>query len=122
MIAARVLMVLLISVIPGMFIAEAVARRRRLAKWQQGRSVITDDQFYASLGRTMISRDAAIRVRSVVGDAVKLRAELISASDNVLELERAGRCTHGSIVDYFTDLLWVEEPKVESDLVTVQIS
>lgn len=68
----------------------------------------------------LISRDAAIKVRSVVGDAVRIQAELISASDNVLELERAGRCSHGSMVDYFTDLLWVEEPKVESDLVTVR--
>jgi hypothetical protein len=113
-----VLVVLLISVIPAMFIAEAVARQRRLAKWQQGRSVIRDDQFYASLGGTMISRDAAIKVRSVVGDAVKIQAELISASDNILELERAGRCSHGSIVDYFADFFPIKEPA--STLVTVR--
>ena len=62
---------LLVSVIPAIFIAERIAKRRRRARWMRGRSAISNDEFYASLGPVPISRDAAIRVRSEVGHSTR---------------------------------------------------
>ncbi len=118
------LVVVLVSVIPAIFIAELIARRRakrrRRTRWMQARAVIPDDQFYTSLGPIAISREGAIRVRSEVGHATKMQANLIAASDNIRELERAGDGPHSTIIDYFTDLLFVDEPKNDAILVTVR--
>jgi hypothetical protein len=95
----RELVILLACVIPLIFIAEANAKRR---------------------GPVPISRDAAIRVRSEVGHATKVPPDLIAASDGIRELEAVGQGSHPEIIDYFTDLLFVEEPAKESILVTVR--
>jgi hypothetical protein len=86
----------------------------------QGRSATSNDEFYASLGPVPISRDAAIRVRSEVGHATRMPADLIAASDSIRELEAVGDGSHPEIIDYFTDLLFVEEPRKESILVNVR--
>jgi hypothetical protein len=114
------LVVFLVSVIPAFFFVEAMAKRRRRTRWMQGRNAITDDQFYVSLGPVPISRDAAIRVRSDVGHATKIPADVIAASDNIRELEAAGDGSHPTIIDYFTDLLFVKEPKDDAILVTMR--
>jgi len=114
------LVFLLVSVIPGIFIAERIAKRRRRARWMQGRSAISNDEFCASLGPVPISRDAAIRVRSEVGNAIKIPADLLAASDHIQELEAIGDGSHPEIIDHFTDLLFVEEPRKESVLVNVR--
>jgi len=114
------LVFLLVSVIPAIFIAERIRKRRRRARWIQGRSAVPDDQFYVSLGPIPISHEAAIRVRSGVGNAIKMPADLITASDIIQELEGIGDGSHPTIIDYFTDLLFVEEPKNEAILVTVR--
>jgi hypothetical protein len=114
------LVVLLVSVIPAIFIAETITKRRRRAKWLQGRGAISNDEFCASLGPVPVSRDAAVRVRSEVGHATKVPPDLIAASDGIRELEAVGQGSHPEIIDYFTDLLFVEEPAKESILVTVR--
>ncbi len=111
---------LLVSVIPAIFIAERIAKRRRRARWMRGRIAIPDDQFYASLGAVPVSREAAIKVRSEVGNATRMPADLIAANDRIRELEAVGEGSHPEIIDYFADLLFVEEPAKESILVTVR--
>ncbi len=111
---------LLVSVIPAIFIAERIAKRRRRARWMRGRSAISNDEFYASLGPVPISRDAAIRVRSEVGHSTRTPADLIAARDSIRELEAVSDGSHPEIIDYFTDLLFVEEPRNESILVNVR--
>ena len=113
---------LLVSVIPAIFIAERIAKRRRRARWMQGRSAISNDEFYASLGPVPISRDAAIRVRSEVGCATRMPADMIAANDSIQELEAVGDGSHPTIIDYFTDLLFVRGPKDEANLLTVRDS
>lgn len=115
-----VLVLLLVSVIPAVFVAEAMAKRRRRARWMQARTAVPDDQFYASLGPVPISHDAAIKVRSGVGFAIRMPADLIAASDSIRELEAVGDGSHPTIIDYFTDLLFVEQPSKDSILVTVR--
>ena len=115
-----VLVLLLVSVIPAIFIAEAMEKRRRRARWMQARTAVPDDQFYASLGPVPISHDAAIKVRSGVGFAIRMPADLIAASDSIRELEAVGDGSHPTIIDYFTDLLFVEQPSKDSILVTVR--
>jgi hypothetical protein len=110
------LVFLLVSVIPAIFIAERIAKRRTRAGWMRGRITIPDDQFYASLGPVPASREAAIKVRSEVGNATRMPADLIAANDRIRELEAAGEGAHPEIIDYFTDLLFVEEPAKESIL------
>jgi hypothetical protein len=115
-----VLVLLLVSVIPAVFVAEAMAKRRRRARWMQARTAIPDDQFYASLGPVPISHDAAIKVRSGVGYAIEMSADLLAASDSIRQLEEVGDGSHPTVIDYFTDLLFVEQPSKESILVTVR--
>ena len=119
-----VLVLLLVSVIPAIFIAEAIARRsakrRRRARWMQARTAVPDDQFYASLGPVPISHDAAINVRSGVGYAIEMSADLLAASDSIRQLEEVGDGSHPTVIDYFTDFLFVEQPSKESILVTVR--
>jgi hypothetical protein len=114
------LVVVLVSVIPAIFIAEAIAKRRRRARWIQARTAVPDDQFYASLGPVPIAHDAAIKVRTGIGNAIRMPEDLIAASDSIRELEVVGKGSHPEIIDYFTDLLFVEEPAKESILVTVR--
>ena len=114
------LVVVLVSVIPAIFIAEAIAKRRRRARGMRARTAVSNDEFYASLGPVPISRDAAIKVRSGVGYAIRMPVNLIAASDSIQELEAVSDGSHPTIVDYFTDLLFVEEPSKESILVTVR--
>jgi hypothetical protein len=114
------LVFLLASVIPAIFIAERIRKRRRRARWMRGRSAIPDDQFYALLGSVPVSRGAAVRLRLEVGHATRLPADLIGPSDPVRELEAVGEGSHPAIIDHFTDLLFVKEPKNESDLLTVR--
>ncbi len=111
---------LLVLVIPAVFIAERIAKRRKRTRWMRGRSAIPNDEFYASLGPISISRDAAIKVRLEVGHATKMPADLIAASDSIRELEALGDGSHPTIIDYFTDLFFVEEPRKESVLVNVR--
>jgi len=115
-----VLVLLLVSVIPAVFVAEAMAKRRRRARWMQARTAVPDDQFYASLGPVPISHDAAIKVRSGVGYAIEMSADLLAASDSIRQLEEVGDGSHPTVIDYFTDLLFVEQPSKESILVTVR--
>jgi hypothetical protein len=86
----------------------------------QGRSAISNDEFYALLGPVPISREAAIRVRLEVGHATRMPADLIAANDSIRELEAVGKGSHPEIIDYFADLLFVEEPAKESIIVTVR--
>jgi hypothetical protein len=86
----------------------------------QGRSAISNDEFYASLGPVPISRDAATKVRSGVGHATRMPADLIAARDSIGELEAVSDGSHPEIIDYFTDLMFVEEPRNESILVNVR--
>jgi hypothetical protein len=111
---------LLVSVIPAVFIAERIAKRRKRTRWMRGRSAIPNDEFYSSLGPISISRDAAIKVRLEVGHATQMPEDLIAASDSIRDLEAVGDGSHPTIIDYFTDLLFVEEPRKESVLVNVR--
>ena len=59
-------------------------------------------------------------MRLEIARATRLPAELIAANDRIVELERVGRPTHSSVIDYFTDLLLVDDPRNEYALVTVR--
>ena len=118
MIAAVV--ILLVSIIPAIMLAEAIARRRRLADWKKGRVSVEDDQFLAEVADIRASREAVLRVREEIAHATQLPTGLITAKDRIEVLERVGRPTHSSVLDYFTDLLPVDDPKDESRLVTVR--
>ena len=93
-----VLVFVLVSVIPPIFMAEAIARRRakrrRRARWMQGRTAVSNNEFYASLGPGPTSQDAAIKVSSGVGSAIEMSADLIAASDIIRELEEVGDGSH----------------------------
>jgi len=111
---------ILIAVIPALLIAEIVVERRRLAKWKLGHANVSDDEFFASLGPISLNRDEAIRVRLEISRATKIPASLISVTGLIRELEKFGDLWHSSILNYFTDLLCVEDPKNEEGLVTVR--
>jgi hypothetical protein len=78
---------ILIAVIPAIFVAESVAKRRRVAKWKHSHVNIGDDEFVASVGSVSVPRDAVIRVRQEIARATRLPVNLISASDPIRELE-----------------------------------
>jgi hypothetical protein len=118
MIAAVV--ALLIALIPGIFVAESVAKRRRAAKWRYSHVNIGDDEFVVSVGSVYVPRDAVIRVRQEIARATRLPVNLISANDPIRELEMVSNGSHREILDYFTDLLPVEYPKDELALITVR--
>ncbi|HTA24863.1 MAG TPA: hypothetical protein VK763_15120 [Terriglobales bacterium] len=111
---------LLIAVIPAIFVAESVAKRRRVAKWKHSHVNIGDDEFVASVGSVSVPRDAVIRVRQEIARATRLPVNLISASAPIRELEMVSNGSHREILDYFTDLLPVAPPKDDSALMTVQ--
>jgi|ERR1019366_8934571 hypothetical protein len=84
---------IMVAVIPAVFIAEVIAKRRRLARWKRGRGIVGNDEFFASLGPVSLKRDAAVRVQLEVARATRMPADLISASDTIRELETVGACT-----------------------------
>lgn len=118
MIAAVV--IVLVSIIPAIAVAEVVVRRRKLSKWKQGRAPLDDDKFVESLGNVSVSQHAAIRVRKAVADATRIPTNLIAGADKIQDMEMVGHLVHSSVLDYFTDLLAVDDPKDESALVTVR--
>lgn len=72
------------------------------------------------MGEVPASRESVLRVRQEIAYATKLPPNLIAADDQIGTLERVGQPTHFSVLDYFTDLLPVEDPKDESALITVR--
>jgi len=112
--------IVLVSIIPALMLGEVIADRRRLAKWVRRRSPIDDTQFVTEAGAVSASKQSVLRVRQEIARATKIPAGLISADDQIQELERVGRTTHSSVLDYFTDLLFVDDPKDESALITVR--
>lgn len=81
---------------------------------------IGNDEFVASVGSVSVPRDAVIRVRQEIARATRLPVNLISANDPIRELEMVSNGSHPEILDYFTDLLPVAQPKDESALVAVR--
>jgi len=112
--------IVLVSIIPALMLGEVIADWRRLAKWMRRRSPVDDTQFVTALGTVNASKESVLRVRQEIARATKIPAEWISANDQIQELERVGRTTHSSVLDYFTDLLFVGDPKDESALITVR--
>jgi hypothetical protein len=84
--------------------------------------VLCDSEFLASLGTIRASREAALRVRQEVASATRIPADRIRAEDKIQDLETVGRPIHFSVLDCFTDLLSVEDPRDESRLITVRDS
>ena len=118
MIAAVV--IVLVSIIPALMLGEVIADRRRLVKWMRRRSPVDDTQFVTAIGKVSASKESVLRVRQEIARATKIPAELISANDQIQELERVGRTAHSSVLEYFTDLLFVDDPEDESALITVR--
>jgi len=112
--------IVLVSIIPALMLGEVIADRRRLAKWVRRRSPIDDTQFVTEAGAVSASKQSVLRVRQEIARATKIPAELISANDQIQELERVGRTAHSSVLEYFTDLLFVDDPEDESALITVR--
>jgi len=112
--------IVLVSIIPALMLGEVIADRRRLVKWMRRRSPVDDTQFVTAIGKVSASKESVLRVRQEIARATKIPAELISANDQIQELERVGRTAHSSVLEYFTDLLFVDDPEDESALITVR--
>jgi hypothetical protein len=100
---------ILVAVIPAILIAEVIAKRRRLTRGKRSRESVGDDEFFAPLGSVSLTQDEAARVRMEISRATRLRVDLITTTGTIGELETVGNCSHSSILNYFTDLLPVEE-------------
>jgi len=112
--------IVLVSIIPALMLGEVIADRRRLVKWMRRRSPVDDTQFVTAIGKVSASKESVLRVRQEIARATMIPAELISANDQIQELERVGRTAHSSVLEYFTDLLFVDDPEDESALITVR--
>lgn len=112
-----------IALVLVVYIAHLVRKRwlrRKVAEWAKHRTRLTDDAFFIALNSSSITRDAAISVRAMVSDAVRIPRELIAPNDIVSELERVGDPSHPSTVSYFEDMWSVISPKDDSRLLTVR--
>jgi hypothetical protein len=94
--------------------------RKRVTRWAENREHLSDEAFCIALNLPAIRRDAAISVREMVSDAVRIPKELIGPNDTICELEKVGDPSHPSAVDYFEDMWSVASPKNEAALVTVR--
>lgn len=112
-----------ILVIPAIYLGHLVREyrlRKRVTRWAENREHLSDEAFCIALDRPGTSREAAISVREMVSDAVRIPKELIGPNDPIRELEKVGQPSHPSTIDYFEDMRPAASPRNESPLVTVR--
>ena len=110
-----------VSVIPAIFIAERIAKRRRRARW--GCKVAVLPPMMNSMLRLARSRNAVAcsnQIRWHPCCVADLRSHPNRGVGRNRELEAVGDGSHPEIIDYFTDLSFVEEPRNESILVNMR--
>jgi hypothetical protein len=113
----------LILIVLAVYVAHLVRRqrlRKRIAEWAKCRERLPDEEFYLDLGLPSITKAAAISVRAMVSDAVRIPKDLISPNDSVAQLEKVGDPSHPSTADYFEDMWSIISPKDNTHLITVR--
>lgn len=112
-----------IVIVLVVYVAHLVRRqrlRKRIAEWAKCRERLPDEEFYLDLGLPSITKAAAISVRAMVSDAVRIPKDLISPNDSVAQLEKVGDPSHPSTADYFEDMWSIVSPKDNAHLITVR--
>ena len=94
--------------------------RKRVTRWAENREHLSDEALCIALNLPGTSREAAMSVREMVSDAVRIPKELIGPNDPIRELEKVGQPSHPSTIDYFEDMRTVASPRNESPLVRVR--